>query len=146
MLAVQVERQDQQEQEHQGAKEQPDGPAPPLEALLGLGQPPLLLVERLVGRAPLRLDRLGPLRPGPLRLLGLLDLVPPPSSIRSAMPPPLGTESLTSRSYPGRVAQMQVQGNGLVTSRTSATWETKRTKPPLDQWLRWPGVLPRSRT
>ena len=41
---------------------------------------------------------------------------------------------------------MQVQGNGLVTSRTSATWETKRTKPPLDQWLRWPGVLPRSRT
>ena len=32
------------------------------------------------------------------------------------------------------------------TARTSATWETKRTKPRLDQWLRCPGVLPRSRT
>jgi hypothetical protein len=46
----------------------------------------------------------------------------------------------------GRVAQMVVQGNGLVTALTSATWETKRTKPRLDQWLRCPGVLPRSRT
>ena len=46
----------------------------------------------------------------------------------------------------GRVAQMVVQGNGLVTALTWATWETKRTKPRLDQWLRCPGVLPRSRT
>jgi hypothetical protein len=56
---------------------------------------------------------------------------------------PLGT---SSQPRAGRVAQTVVQGNGLVTSLTSATLETKRTKPRLDQWLRCPGVLPRSRT
>src|SRR5919198_3805077 len=43
-----------------------------------------------------------------------------------------------------RVAQTVVQGNGVETSRTSATRETKRTNPAVDQWFRWPGVLPRS--
>jgi hypothetical protein len=46
----------------------------------------------------------------------------------------------------GRVAQMVVQGNGLVTARISATWATKRTKLRRDQWLRCPGVLPSART
>jgi glycosyltransferase involved in cell wall biosynthesis len=49
------------------------------------------------------------------------------------------------RVFKRQVAQTVVHGNGLVTSRTSATLATKRTKPRLDQWFRWPGVLPRSR-
>jgi glycosyltransferase 2 family protein len=46
----------------------------------------------------------------------------------------------------GKVDQTVVQGKGVVTSLTSATWETKRTKPRLDQWLRCPGCCPGSRT
>ena len=75
-----------------------------LEALLGLGQPPLLFVERLVGRAPLRLDRLGPLRPGPLRLLGLLDLGPPTvvHSLRHAASPGDGVADVALSPREGR--------------------------------------------
>jgi hypothetical protein len=70
-------------------------------------------------------------------------------SATSAGPAPLswsaGAGALPGQAE-GRVAQTVVQGNGVETSRTSATWETKRTKLRLDQWLRCPGVLPRSRT
>jgi hypothetical protein len=52
LLALQVEGEGQQDQEHQRPEEQPDGAPPPLEALLGLGQPAPLLVEGLVGRSP----------------------------------------------------------------------------------------------
>jgi hypothetical protein len=72
------------------------------------------------------------------------------SSATSPGPPPPSSPSATLESAAGQpagsAAQTVVHGNGLVTSLTSATWETKRTKPRLDQWLRCPGVLPRSRT
>ncbi len=46
----------------------------------------------------------------------------------------------------GSSAQMVVQGNGVVTWRTVPTLDTRRSKPRFDQWLRCPGVLPRSFT
>ena len=44
------------------------------------------------------------------------------------------------------VAETVVHGNGVVTRCTSATVETNLTKLRVDQWLRCPGVLPRSFT
>ena len=40
------------------------------------------------------------------------------------------------RAQLGSVAQITVHGNGVLTSRTSATSETNRLKPRVDQWLK----------
>jgi hypothetical protein len=49
LVPVQVEGDEQHDRQHDRSQEQADGPPPALEALLGRGEPALLLVERLVG-------------------------------------------------------------------------------------------------